>query len=207
MGRAGALSLLALAPLLLVAGCGGSDGVSCTTVSAPAPDPRLEPAPTAPLDTSKTYTVTFETSCGDFTVTLDPRQSPNAAASVYSLARRGFYDGTVVHRIGPTLFEAGDRSGTGHEGPGYTTLDEPPSDASYRRGTVAMAKTGGDPAGTGGSRFFVVTARDAAFAPDFAVVGKVSDGLDVIEGIGELGGPDEQPTQVVVIDRAVAEES
>ena len=90
----------------------------------------------------------MDTSCGSFTITLDPEQSPNAAASFYSLAQKGFYDKTIFHRIVQGfLIQGGDPSQTGTEGPGYTTVDTPPTDASYRHGTVAMAKTGGDAAG------------------------------------------------------------
>ena len=63
-----------------------------------------------------------------------------------------------------------------------------------------MAKTGAEPPGTAGSQFFVVTAADAGLPPDYAVVGNVTEGLDVVERIGALGGPDEVPTQAVVIE-------
>ena len=58
-----------------------------------------------------------------------------------------------------------------------------------------MAKTGAEPAGTSGSQFFVVTAADARLPPDYAIVGKVVDGLDVVERIGELGDANQQPTR------------
>ena len=61
----------------------------------PAAESRSEPQPTQPLDPAKTYTVTMDTNCGSFTITLDPRQSPNATASFFSLAQKGFYDGTI----------------------------------------------------------------------------------------------------------------
>jgi cyclophilin family peptidyl-prolyl cis-trans isomerase len=70
-----------------------------------------------------------------------------------------------------------------------------------------MAKTGTEPAGTSGSQFFVVTAEDAGLPPDYAIVGKVSDGLDVVERIGELGDTSEQPTQPVVIRGVTVTES
>jgi peptidyl-prolyl cis-trans isomerase B (cyclophilin B) len=64
-----------------------------------------------------------------------------------------------------------------------------------------MAKAPAEPPGTAGSQFFVVTAGDAQLDPDYAVVGTVTDGLDVVERIGRLGNVDEQPTQPIVIDR------
>ena len=64
-----------------------------------------------------------------------------------------------------------------------------------------MAKTAVEPPGASGSQFFVVTApADAGLPPDYAVLGKVSEGMDVVDAIGELGDPQEQPTQVVTID-------
>ena len=89
---------------------------------------------------------------------------------------------------------------TGTGGPGYSTVDPPPKSARYTHGVVAMAKTGTDPPGTAGSQFFVVTAKDAALPPDYAVVGKVTSGLDVVDRIGKLGDASEQPTQPIVID-------
>ena len=65
-----------------------------------------------------------------------------------------------------------------------------------------MAKGGAEPAGTSGSQFFVVTADDAGLPADYAVIGKVTDGLDVVSRIGLLGDPaTEMPTQPVVVDR------
>jgi peptidyl-prolyl cis-trans isomerase B (cyclophilin B) len=204
------LGLLALVPaLLFVAGCGGGgsgSSVTCTDVPPPAAESRTAPAPTKPLDPAKTYTVTMDTNCGSFTITLDPRQSPNATASFFSLAQKGFYDGTIFHRIVPGfLVYGGDPSQSGTEGPGYTTDDPPPPDASYKHGTVAMAKAGGDPDGRGGSQFFIVVATDAGFPPEYAVIGQVSDGLDVVDEIGTLGNQsDETPLQTVEISKATA---
>jgi cyclophilin family peptidyl-prolyl cis-trans isomerase len=69
-------------------------------------------------------------------------------------------------------------------------------------GVVAMAKTATEPPGTAGSQFFVVTAPDAQLTPDYAIVGKVVRGLDVVDRIGTLGDASEQPIETVEIDRA-----
>ena len=63
-----------------------------------------------------------------------------------------------------------------------------------------MAKTMDEAPGTAGSQFFVVTGADVGLPPDYAILGKVVDGLDVVEKIGKLGGPDERPTQRVEIE-------
>jgi len=98
------------------------------------------------------------------------------------------------------VIQGGDPNGNGSGGPGYTVVDTPPSDARYVRGVVAMAKTGTEPPGTSGSQFFVVTGADAGLQPDYALLGKITRGLAVVERIGRLGNPqNEQPTRRVVI--------
>ena len=159
-------------------------------------------APTAILNEDKTYEVSVKTSCGDFTITLDPKASPNATASFVALVKADFFDDTVFHRIVPGfVIQGGDPTATGTGGPGYSTVDTPAQTTTYEKGVVAMAKGGAEAAGTAGSQFFVVTADDAGLPPDYAVIGRVTDGLDVVERIGILGDPNtELPTQPVVID-------
>ncbi len=196
----------------LAAGCGGGGGegsgtttsaTGCADVEAPAPrSGGGEKAPSEELDASKTWTLTFDTSCGTFVVTLDPASAPHTTASLVSLARAGYFDDTLFHRIAPGfVIQGGDPTQSGSGGPGYSTVDPPQRDAAYTKGVVAMAKTEAEPAGTAGSQFFVVTGADAGLPPDYAVVGKVTDGLEVVERIGALGDPTtEQPLQPVVID-------
>jgi peptidyl-prolyl cis-trans isomerase B (cyclophilin B) len=178
----------------------------CQQVPAPPPKPDgVEKRPTAKLDTSKTWTLVVRTSCGLFTITLDPRQSPNATASMVALAKSGFFKNTVFHRIVPGfVIQAGDPTGSdptvaGQGGPGYSTHDKVPANAKYTRGVVAMAKAGPEPAGTAGSQFYVVTGADAGLMPEFAVIGKVTKGLATVMRIGKLGDQNEQPTQPVIV--------
>ena len=142
----------------------------------------------------------FATNCGSFTITLDQAQSPATSASLVSLARAGFFDNTVFHRIVPGfVIQGGDPTQSGTGGPGYKTTDTPPAGARYVKGVVAMAKTQAESAGTSGSQFFVVTGADIGLPPDYAIVGKVTSGLAVVERIGKLGDPaTELPTQPVV---------
>ena len=211
------LSLVGLIAVLAFSGCGGgggggststatqatTDAHGCVVMTAPAGEERSEKAPTTPLDTTKTYDVVIRTNCGSFTIRLDQQQSPNAAASFVALAKARFFDNTIFHRIVPDfVIQGGDPTATGEGGPGYTTVDTPPASASYVHGVVAMAKTGTQAAGTAGSQFFVVTAQDAGLPPDYAIVGTVTKGLDVVDRIGKLGDPNEQPIEVVEIERA-----
>jgi cyclophilin family peptidyl-prolyl cis-trans isomerase len=109
------------------------------------------------------------------------------------------------------VVQGGDPTGSGSGGPGYTTRDVPPKDTLYTRGVVAMAKTATQPAGTAGSQFYIVTARDAGLPPEYAVLGKVVSGLAAVARIGRLGDPQsgEQgtPLKTVVIDKAVVNAS
>jgi peptidyl-prolyl cis-trans isomerase B (cyclophilin B) len=174
------------------------------------PEPRQDGGakkPTGRLDPAATYIVTLKTSCGDIAIRLDQKTSPRTTASFAHLARSGFYDGTVFHRIVPGfVIQGGDPTGSGTGGPGYTTRDVPPQDAAYVRGTVAMAKSPTEPPGAGGSQFFIVTGPDAGLTPDYALVGKVVKGQRVVAEIGELGDPATggagTPLQAVVIEGA-----
>jgi peptidyl-prolyl cis-trans isomerase B (cyclophilin B) len=222
--RPPALAVALVAALLGTAGCGGDDegtttsgttapaattAAGCTATAKPAAkeDGGQTPPKTA-LASGKTYRLVLSTNCGTFAVTLDPKAAPKTAASLVALARAGFFDQTIFHRIVVGfVIQGGDPTQTGTGGPGYSTVDTPPADARYTKGVVAMAKTGAEPPGTSGSQFFVVTAADAALPPEYAVVGKVTKGLDVVERIGELGDTSEQPTQPIVIQKVTVQES
>ena len=157
--------------------------------------------PTAKLDPAKTYVATVKTNCGTFAFKLDVRAAPHATASIAYLAGRHFFDRTIFHRIAVGfVIQGGDPTATGSGGPGYSTVDKPARSARYTKGVVAMAKTGAEPAGTAGSQFFVVTGANAGLPPDYAVVGKIVNGLDVVERIGKLGDQSERPTATVEIE-------
>lgn len=183
------------------------DETGCEAVDAPAPKADPGPgAPTGTLDATRTWTATVATSCGTFVITLDVKDSPNTTASFASLARAGFLDGTVFHRIVPGfVIQGGDPRGDGTGGASYSVVDAPPAGARYVHGVAAMAKTPQDPPGTSGSQFFVVTAPDAGLPPEYALLGTVTQGLDVVDRIGVLGDPSSggagTPTHVVVIER------
>ena len=217
---------LLLVVLALLAGCGGGDdeagGGETTTTTTPstpitecqdveAPDPREEgtnEAPTEELDPSLTHTLTFDTSCGSFTVTLDPASAPETTASLVALAESGYFDETVFHRVVPGfVIQGGDPTQTGGGGPGYSTVDAPASDAKYTNGVVAMAKTQVEAPGTSGSQFFVVTGADTKLPPDYAIVGEVTDGMDTVERIEALGVGDGPPSQPVVVNTLTASSS
>jgi peptidyl-prolyl cis-trans isomerase B (cyclophilin B) len=184
----------------------------CKDVEQPAPrDGGGQKRPSKQLDASKTYEVVLQTSCGSFTIRLDQKTSPQATASFVALARSGFFDDTTFHRIVPGfVIQGGDPTASGTGGPGYSTRDRVPKSAAYEPGVVAMAKAGNEPAGTAGSQFFVVTGAGAGLTPDYALLGKVTNGMSVVQAIGELGDPASggagTPLQSVVIEKATVRE-
>ena len=218
MPRTGGVIGLLLACLVLAAGCGGDDSdqaastptpedtggeqsSGCAQAARPAPKDTQLAAPKRRLQAGKRYVATVKTSCGTFEITLDAKRAPKTGGSFKYLADKGFYDGTTFHRIVPGfVIQGGDPRGDGSGGPGYSVVEKPPGNLAYERGVVAMAKTQTEAPGTSGSQFFVVTAEDAQLPPDYALLGKVTEGQEVVDKIGAVPTtPDEQPTDPVVI--------
>jgi len=184
----------------------------CEDVSKPAPK-QVEgiKKPTEKLSKSKTYVATIATTCGDIEVTLDSKHSPITGGSFKYLADQKFFDGTTFHRIVPDfVIQGGDPAGDGTGGPGYSVEEAPDTDLKYEKGVVAMAKTGDEPAGTSGSQFFVVTGDGAAsLTPDYALLGNVTGGMDVVDKIGGIQADPNtgQPAAEVVIKSVTVKES
>jgi peptidyl-prolyl cis-trans isomerase B (cyclophilin B) len=220
LGRRLPLAAGSLLLVLALAACGGgakqpaaaaqqttTDAAGCVPVTPPAGKARTESKPTKRLDAAKTYDVAIKTNCGSFTIRLAVKTSPATTASFASLVQKGFFDGTVFHRIVPGfVIQGGDPTGSGSGGPGYSTVDIPPASTRYTLGVVAMAKTGAEPPGTSGSQFFVVTAQDAQLPPDYAVLGTVVNGQATVDKVGQLGDPSSggqgTPTETVEIEKA-----
>jgi len=230
------LLIAGLVAVTTLAACGDDDGESgeasgpsTSTEAAPAEpstgasgkcrdvdQPKAKPdggqkKPTAKLDPATTYEVVLDTSCGPFTIRLDVKASPATTASFVALAKKGFFDDTVFHRIVPGfVIQGGDPTASGTGGPGYSTVDRPPAGTRYATGAVAMAKAEAQPPGTSGSQFYVVTGENAPLQPVYAILGKVTKGIEVTQQIGELGDPASggagTPTQPVVIEKATVRE-
>lgn len=185
---------------------GGDSGASvagCEEVPDPAPKQVRLKKPEQKVERGEELSARIETSCGDFTIALDSQRAPKTVNSFAYLSEEGFYDGLPFHRIAPGfVIQGGDPLGNGTGGPGYSVDENPPANLAYTKGVVAMAKTGAEPPGRSGSQFYVVLAADAGLPPEYALVGKVSRGMDVVERIGELGTPSEEPEQTVIIKRA-----
>jgi cyclophilin family peptidyl-prolyl cis-trans isomerase len=199
---------------------GGSSGSSnaksaavaagCRYVSA-APKETKNTKQTEPpltIDPTKTYTALVDTSCGSFTITLDPKEAPKTANSFVFLAKQGFYDGLTFHRVAKDfVIQGGDANNDGSGDAGYNLPDELPA-AGYQKGSVAMSSGG---PGTSGSEFFIVTTAQGAKnlgGPPYlySILGQVTDGFDTAVRINKLGStnPDlskQQPKAIVLIDK------
>jgi peptidyl-prolyl cis-trans isomerase B (cyclophilin B) len=198
--------LIALAAgVALLAGCGGNpDPVNNVTSCVVEVSDPARAQEVTPLDADKRYTIRFETTHGNFTIEMNADRSPCNSGSMMQLAKDGFYNGITIHRVVPDfVIQAGNSSKTADGGPGYTTVDPPLPETQYKKGDVAMAKATTEPPGTGGSEFFIVTGSELPLPPDFAPVGRVVEGMDVVEKIGKLGNVEtQQPTEKIVIERA-----
>jgi peptidyl-prolyl cis-trans isomerase B (cyclophilin B) len=198
--------LVLLFPIaVLLVGCGGGGGSGKKETMDCKISGDESKAKLATLEDGKTYQVAVKTNKGDFTFELATDISPCTTASFVGLAQKGFFDGLTFHRIVPGfVIQGGDPAGNGTGGPGYSVVDKPPSDTTYDKGVVAMAKAGNDPPGTSGSQFFVVSADGVQLPPDYAVLGKITDGIDVVEKIGRLGDPNDPsgaPTERIGMEK------
>ena len=191
---------------------GGGEQTASNCKPAQGPEADLPTSVEPPedgevLEEGDAATALVTTNLGEFEIELDTEKAPITANSFAYLAEEGFYDGLIFHRIAPGfVIQGGDPQGTGAGGPGYSCEEAPPQNTQYTKGVVAMAKSGPEPPGTSGSQFFVVTGASAPLTPDYAIVGEVTEGIDVVEEIGKLGTPTEQPTREVTIESIEIEE-
>ena len=201
-----------VAAILIGRSGGGSDSTTvasapgCKQVEAPKPKHVSLPAPKQTVKAGEKLTAVVQTSCGTFEIALDTSRAPKTANSFAYMAEEGFYDGLDFHRIVPEfVIQGGDPLGTGNGGPGYSVDEKPPANLAYTKGIVAMAKSSAEPPGRSGSQFFVVTGADAGLPPEYALVGKVSKGYDVVARIGTLGTPAQKPKQTILIEKMTIE--
>ena len=129
-------------------------------------------------------TATIHTNHGAIELELYPADAPKTVDNFVKLAKDGFYDGVVFHRVIPDfMIQGGDPTGTGAGGPGYQFEDEF-NDHKVVRGALAMANAGPN---TNGSQFFIVTTESAAWLDGkHTVFGRVTSGMDVVDAISEV---------------------
>jgi peptidyl-prolyl cis-trans isomerase B (cyclophilin B) len=145
-------------------------------------------------------TATIHTNQGAIALELFREDAPKTVDNFVKLARDGFYDGVVFHRVIPDfMIQGGDPTGTGSGGPGYQFEDEF-NDQKVIRGALAMANAGPN---TNGSQFFIVTTEAAPWLDGkHTVFGRVTGGMDVVDAIAEAprDGRD-RPHDDIVMER------
>ncbi len=134
------------------------------------------------IDPKKSYTATFKTDKGDIVVQLHADKVPNTVNNFVFLAKQGYYDGTIFHRvINDFMAQGGDPTGTGSGGPGYEFADEfHPTLRHNKPGVLSMANAG--PA-TNGSQFFITHVPTPWLDNKHSVFGQVIEGMDVLMSI------------------------
>lgn len=164
---------------------------------------RFAGPPPQCIEPDAKYSAVFDTTEGDFTIALETSVAPDTVNNFVVLARYRYYDGVPFHRIVPDfVIQAGDGDGEpwGNNDIGYQIGDELPVDPSaYVDYSVAMANAGPD---TNGSQFFVVLPGGGAqLQPLYSILGRVTEGFDTVDAIGELASADGQtPLRAVVIN-------
>jgi cyclophilin family peptidyl-prolyl cis-trans isomerase len=163
--------------------------------------PELPPA----ADPDTTYTAVIATSAGEIRLELWPDKAPQTVGNFVGLARAGFYDGTVFHRvIADFMIQGGCPQGTGTGGPGYTFADEI-NDEKLVGGVLAMANAGPN---TNGSQFFIVTATATPWLDGAHTgFGRVVGGQDVVDTLGTTptGGGDRPATPQTITTISIEE--
>jgi peptidyl-prolyl cis-trans isomerase B (cyclophilin B) len=180
------------------------------TVKPPAKPKQFKSAPPASQAGGKTWTFDVNTSCGKIAIELDGKKAPQAVSAMLMLAKSGYFDGSVCHRLvtsGIFVLQCGDPTGTGSGGPGfsYGPVENAPDKDLYKAGTVAMARQSGNGKSMG-SQFFLVY-KDSTIPSDaaggYTVLGTMTKGLDVVQKVadgGVSGGAgDGAPTRAISI--------
>jgi len=181
---------------------------ACATTSALAHSGKDVAAPTAIL-TEKISTITLKTNCGDIGISVDQTNAPVTVTAITALARAGFYDASLCHRLttaGLFVLQCGDPTATGGGPSSFTYRDEnlpAQIENNYPAGTVAMANSG---ANTNGSQFFLVY-KDTTLGSNYTIWGKITSGLDVVQKVAAAGvvdgSGDGTPALTVAIESVV----
>jgi cyclophilin family peptidyl-prolyl cis-trans isomerase len=152
------------------------------------------------IDANKKYTATIETDAGTMTAELYPKIAPQTVNAFVFLAREGFYEGVIFHRVIPGfMIQGGDPTGTGTGGPGYKLKAEF-NDLKHDKGVLSMARTA-DP-NSAGSQFFIMHDRSPHLDRQYTGFGKVTSGTDVIDKIATAPkGAQDRPNQPVKIKK------
>ncbi|MGE3075769.1 MAG: peptidylprolyl isomerase [Dehalococcoidia bacterium] len=185
--------------------------VDGSATAVPSVTPKSFTAAEQVVDPAKKYVATIKTSKGEIVVDLFADKAPKTVNSFVFLAQQGYFDGITFHRVVKDfVIQAGDPTGTGTGGPGYSTADEP-NEIANTRGTLSMAKVSG--ASEFGSQFFINLKNNTALdynnpsANKFYPFGEVTSGMDVVDAIGASPvGAGDKPNPPIVIESVTVQE-
>lgn len=171
-----ATSLMLALLLIIISGCGRASSGAAET---PEPVEPEGPNPVATIEMQDGQKIVIE---------LYPGIAPNTVNNFISLANKGFYDGTIFHRVIPGfMIQGGDPNGNGTGGPGYTIKGEFTSNGhknnlKHTRGVISMARSGND-LDSAGSQFFIMESDADYLDNAYATFGKVTEGMEVVDAI------------------------
>ena len=153
-----------------------------------------------------TVKIKLKTTQGEISAELYPKEAPKTVENFLTLARKGFYNGIIFHRVIPKfMLQTGDPTGTGTGGPGYTFKDEfSPNLRHDRPGVLSMANAGPD---TNGSQFFITEVPTPWLDDHHSVFGRVTGGMDVVHAIADVKrDAQDKPLEPIRIEEIVIEE-
>ena len=157
---------------------------------------QYDSPPAMTIDPSASYTATFKTNCGAISVELLAAQAPVTVNNFVFLAREGFYDEVIFHRIiAGFMLQGGDPTGTGRGSSMYPDLPAEFTDKlSFGRGTAGLARSSSPDSGN--SQFFIMFAPGSFLNGQYTVWGQVIDGMDKVDAITR-GEPPRNPDKMV----------
>ena len=188
---------------LLLAGC-ASQAPQVTPVATPSPTTTVTSTPTP--ETAKDDTIVkikIETTLGDIYADLYEAEAPKTVGNFVTLAKKGFYDGIIFHRVIPEfMIQTGDPTGTGMGGPGYQFKDEFSSKLRHDKpGVLSMANSGPN---TNGSQFFITEVPTPFLDDKHAVFGQVTEGMDVVLKIARAPRDrQDKPVEKIAMNKVV----
>jgi len=186
-----------------------SEEIKCKPTKAKAHLPKeVTPAEVKPKRLPRS--ITLETNCGDIQITTLASKAPVTVAHMAKLARNGFFDESICHRLinrGAYVLQCGDPTATGKGGPKFVFQDENlplGAEGNYPEGTVAMWNKG---PGTNGSQFFLVYSDTTLIKANYTIWGTITQGLEIVKAIAKMGvrggGLEGAPSQVISIEKVV----
>jgi peptidyl-prolyl cis-trans isomerase B (cyclophilin B) len=186
-----------------------SEEIKCKPTKAKAHSPKVV-TPAEVKSKRLPKSITLETNCGDIQITTLASKAPVTVAHMAKLARNGFFDESICHRLinrGAYVLQCGDPTATGKGGPQFVFQDENlprGAEGNYPEGTVAMWNKG---PGTNGSQFFLVYADTTLIKANYTIWGTITEGLEIVKAIAKMGvrggGLEGAPSQVISIEKVV----